>query len=84
MCIRDRVGAILGGLGGALKGGGVKPSATLDLKTDLTELLIDHETPFPYQLDGDYLGETTRLEFRHVPSAVRLVRPLVTSPGEPR
>ena len=79
-----KVGAILGGLGGALKGGGVKPSATLDLKTDLTELLIDHETPFPYQLDGDYLGETTRLEFRHVPSAVRLVRPLVTSPGEPR
>ena len=79
-----KVGAILGGLGGALKGGGVKPSATLDLKTDLTELLIDHETPFPYQLDGDYLGETTRLEFRHVPSAVRLVRPLVTTPGEPR
>ncbi len=79
-----KVGAILGGLGGALKGGGVKPSATLDLKTDLTELLIDHETPFPYQLDGDYLGETTRLEFRHVPDAVRLVRPLLPSPGEPQ
>ena len=26
-------------------------------------------------LDGDYLGETRRLEFTHVPEAVRLVRP---------
>jgi diacylglycerol kinase family enzyme len=70
-----KVGAILGGLGGALRGGGVKASKTLDLQTDLSELTISHDTPFPYQLDGDYLGETKRLEFRHVPDAVRLVRP---------
>ncbi len=70
-----RVTAILGGLGGALRGGGVKPSATLDLQTDLSELQISHDVGFPYQVDGDYLGETKHLEFRHVPEAVRLVRP---------
>ena len=70
-----RVTAILGGLGGTLRGGGVKASTTLDLQTDLSELTIEHDTPFPYQLDGDYLGETKRLEFTHVPDTVRLVRP---------
>ncbi len=70
-----KVGAILSGLGGALRGGGVKPSDTLDLQTDLSALTITNDAPFPYQLDGDYLGETTRLEFQHVPDAVRLVYP---------
>ena len=74
-----KVGALLGGLGGALKGGGVKPSDTLDLRTDLAEVEI--VTPagagVPYQVDGDYLGETERLAFRHVPDAVRLVRPML-------
>ncbi|MEY4175376.1 MAG: hypothetical protein RI900_2541, partial [Actinomycetota bacterium] len=65
------IGAILKALGGALKGGGMPPSDALDVRTDLTELTIEHPTPFPYQLDGDYLGETRRLVFRHVPDAVR-------------
>ena len=73
---RGKVSAILGGLGGALRGGGVKSSDTLDLQVDLETLTISHDEGFPYQLDGDYLGETKRLEFRHVPDAVRLVRPL--------
>ena len=34
------VGAILGSLGGALRGGGVKPSRHLDVHTDLTRLTI--------------------------------------------
>ncbi|MBI4933897.1 MAG: diacylglycerol kinase family lipid kinase [Actinobacteria bacterium] len=70
-----KVTAILGGLGGALRGGGVRPSDTLDLQTDLSSLRIHHDEGFPYQVDGDYLGETRYLEFRHVPDAVRLVRP---------
>lgn len=71
-----KVSAILGGLGGALRGGGVKASETLDVQTDLTSIVVSHAEPFPYQLDGDYLGETRHLEFTHVPEAVRLVRPL--------
>ena len=35
----------------------------------------------PYQVDGDYLGETSRLEFRHVPDAVRLVFPAPPLPS---
>ena len=70
-----KIRAILGGLSGALRGGGVKPSDTLDVQTDLESLSITHEQPFPYQLDGDYLGETKRLDFTHEPNAVRLVRP---------
>jgi len=66
---------ILRSLAGALKGGGVKPTAELDEQVGLEHLVIEHETPFPYQLDGDHLGEVTRLEFHHVPDAVQLVVP---------
>jgi len=71
-----KIGAILGSLGGALRGGGVKPSKHLDLRSDLRRLTITSSEPFPYQLDGDYLGETPRLEFEHRPNAVSLVRPV--------
>lgn len=73
-----RATAILGSLAGALRGGGVRPSEHLDLRTDLTELTITPaatDLPFPYQVDGDFLGETRELRFRHRPDAVRLVRP---------
>ena len=61
---------------GALRGGGVKPAAHLDVREDVTHLVVEHDTPFPYQVDGDALGSTTRLEFVHVPDAVKLVVPL--------
>ena len=31
--------------------------------------------PFPYQVDGDYLGEIDRLGFRHEPDSLDLVVP---------
>jgi diacylglycerol kinase family enzyme len=74
-----RARAILGSLGAALRGGGVPPSSALDEHVDVSELVVEHDTPFPYQVDGDYLGETTRLEFRHVPAALRLVVPTMSS-----
>ncbi len=67
--------AILSSLAGALRGGGVKPADHLDIRTDVAELIVEHDTPFPYQVDGDALGETSRLVFAHVPDAVRLVFP---------
>jgi diacylglycerol kinase family enzyme len=70
--------AILRSLAKALRGGGVEPTEYLDEQVDLDELVVEPGPtgePFPYQLDGDYLGDTTRLEFRHVPDAVRLVFP---------
>ena len=67
--------AILRSLAGALRGGGVEATDYLDEQIDLDHVVIEHETPFPYQLDGDYLGEIDRLQFDHVPDAVRLVIP---------
>jgi diacylglycerol kinase family enzyme len=66
---------ILTSLAGALRGGGVKPSEHLDEQFDLDHIVFEHATPFPYQLDGDYLGESERLEIHHVPDAVKLVMP---------
>ncbi|MEY2460428.1 MAG: hypothetical protein QOG30_2258, partial [Acidimicrobiaceae bacterium] len=31
--------------------------------------------PFPYQVDGDYLGETEHLSFEHKPEILKLVLP---------
>jgi diacylglycerol kinase family enzyme len=68
-----RATAILRSLAIALRGGGVQPTPELDEHRDVAELLVEHDQPFPYQVDGDYLGETTRLHFTHEPDIVRLV-----------
>jgi diacylglycerol kinase family enzyme len=47
----------------------------LDVRSDLTNLTVEGHGPFPYQVDGDYLGETEHLVFRHAPEILRLVMP---------
>jgi len=47
----------------------------LDVRTDLTRFDIDGHGPFPYQVDGDYLGETEHLRFEHKPEILKLVLP---------
>jgi diacylglycerol kinase family enzyme len=42
---------------------------------DLGSLRVEGYGPFPYQVDGDYLGETELLELKHEPDALRLVLP---------
>jgi diacylglycerol kinase family enzyme len=37
--------------------------------------LVAQHGPFPWQVDGDYLGEVERLEVRYVPDALTLVMP---------
>jgi len=72
-----RAGVILRTLAGALRGGGVQSSRYVAEHTRVRHLVVAHDQPFPYQLDGDYLGETNRLEFTHEPDAVRLVFPFM-------
>jgi len=67
--------AILRGLGGALRGRGITTSDAIVEWTGLDHLVVSHPVPFPYQVDGDYLGEVRRLQFTHVPDAVRMVFP---------
>lgn len=63
---------------GALRKEGISTSSGVDIHTDVENVTINFPAPFPYQLDGDYLGETTNLEIRHCPDALRLVRPSFT------
>lgn len=67
--------AIVGSLTGALRGEGVQPDDHVSVFEQVHEVIIEHQRPFPYQVDGDYLGESSRLHFEHVPAAVRLLRP---------
>ncbi|HVM08648.1 MAG TPA: diacylglycerol kinase family protein [Acidimicrobiales bacterium] len=41
----------------------------------VVDAVVDGHGPFPYQVDGDFLGETERLEFRHEPDVLNLVLP---------
>jgi diacylglycerol kinase family enzyme len=66
---------LLGSLGRAILRGGVHDNKHLVVRDNVSALSVDYDRPFPYQLDGDYLGETTELRFTHVPNAVQLVMP---------
>lgn len=79
------VTAILRTLIRALRGGGLPDSGSESKDGDrapvvsfenVHELVIDNPVPFPYQVDGDYLGESSRLHVEHVPEAVGLLFPL--------
>jgi diacylglycerol kinase family enzyme len=48
---------------------------SVDYRPDLAEATVSGHGPFPYQVDGDYLGETERLAFRHEPDALTVVVP---------
>jgi len=70
---------LLGSLGKALRGGGIPKGKHVDLRENVDALTVSDDRPFPFQLDGDYLGETNELRFTYVPNAVRLVQPVATS-----
>ena len=65
---------ILRTLSSALRGGGVPEKPWLDVHTNVSSVVARDNRAFPYQLDGDYLGETREITFEHVPNALRLVR----------
>ena len=44
-------------------------------RRNVEELVITADTPFPWQVDGDYLGETDHLDVRYEPDALTLVVP---------
>jgi diacylglycerol kinase family enzyme len=61
----------------ALAGNDIRRLKWLDVRTDVESLKVvgTEGEPFPYQVDGDYLGEVAELEFRHEPDVLRLVLP---------
>ncbi len=55
----------------------INASPGIDVRTDVEDVKVNFATPFPYQLDGDYLGEQTSLHIEHCPDALRLVKPII-------
>jgi diacylglycerol kinase family enzyme len=47
----------------------------IDTRTDLSAFVVEGHRPFPYQVDGDYLGTTERLVFRYEPEVLSVVMP---------
>jgi diacylglycerol kinase family enzyme len=68
---------ILKTLYSALRRGGLETSSGIDIATDVEHVKFEFPAPFPYQLDGDYLGDTTSIDIKHCPEALRLVRPTI-------
>ncbi|MEA3020837.1 MAG: hypothetical protein QOI47_2361 [Actinomycetota bacterium] len=46
-----------------------------DYHYDVASVRVEGYGPFPYQVDGDYLGEVDKLELRYEPDVLRLVIP---------
>mgnify|MGYP001376867401 CR=1 FL=1 len=53
----------------------LRSSSWADHRTDLDSMVVTGHGPFPYQVDGDHLGDTERLEIRHEPGVLHLVLP---------
>jgi hypothetical protein len=59
----------------SLRGDGLQTGRGLDLHTDVRRAMIRHDRAFPYQLDGDYLGEVHEIELLWEADVLRLVVP---------
>ena len=44
-------------------------------RTDVSSVAVTADTPFPWQVDGDYLGEVERLDVAYQPDALTLIVP---------
>jgi diacylglycerol kinase family enzyme len=66
-------------IGSALGSGRyLRSSRWTDHRVDLTSVTVEGYGPFPYQVDGDHLGDTEHLEIRHEPDVLDLVMPLAS------
>ena len=63
-------------IGSALRGGKyLRSSRWTDHRVDVESVVVEGYGPFPYQVDGDHLGDTERLEIKHEPDVLDLVMP---------
>lgn len=54
---------------------GLTSGRKIDVRSDVKHLTIRSDKPFPYQIDGDFLGRVTEIEFLWEPDVLRLVTP---------
>lgn len=63
--------------GAAVRGGGrVGRIGGVDERTGVTAIEVTGHGSFPYQLDGDHLGDIERLSIRHEPDVLDMVLPV--------
>lgn len=57
--------------------GALQRDPAVHYRADVDALVVEaiDGRPFPHQIDGDFLGETTRVELRHAPEVLDLVLP---------
>jgi diacylglycerol kinase family enzyme len=71
-----RITTLLGAAASALRSGRrLRRDRLVDQRSDLDELVVTGHGPFPYQVDGDYLGEIENLILRFEPDALELIIP---------
>jgi diacylglycerol kinase family enzyme len=71
-----RFATIVGlGLSALASGDHLRHDRQVDYRVDLQRIGVEGYGPFPYQVDGEYLGEVAHLDFRHEPEALALVVP---------
>ncbi|HYI60674.1 MAG TPA: diacylglycerol kinase family protein [Acidimicrobiales bacterium] len=72
-----RIDTILRVAGAALQGGGrVGRIGAVDERRGVTAVDVVGHGPFPYQMDGDHLGDAETLTIRHRPDVLDVVLPL--------
>ena len=54
---------------------GTLPDARQGFRNRTTRKTFSSDRPFPYQVDGDFLGHVRSLDFRYEPDAIRLIVP---------
>ena len=64
-------------IGSALgRGRHLRSSRWTDYRHDLTGVVVTGHGPFPFQVDGDHLGDTDRLDITHEAEVLDLVMPV--------
>lgn len=59
----------------ALRNKPITESKIVSTRPDTHSFVVRGNGPFPYQVDGDYLGEVSALQFRYEPDIIDLVMP---------
>ncbi|HEX9970179.1 MAG TPA: diacylglycerol kinase family protein [Acidimicrobiales bacterium] len=71
-----RISTVMAAAASALRSGRyLRRTSAVVLRDDLSSLTVKGFGPFPYQVDGDYLGEVEQVELRHHPSCLHLFIP---------
>lgn len=68
---------MLSSLVGALRSGGIQARRGIEVIEEVERVEFDFPAPFGYQLDGDFIDETTTLQVSHHSEALRLIKPML-------